>query len=90
MLQKLGHLCRPRRALSRAGGLIAVAMPWLLGPGLAIGAGSNGAVSKEEFLAEYGLAGERRRGGGCRHRNLGSPGFWPLIAVGLLCRMAER
>ena len=44
--------------------LIAVAMPWLLGPGLAIGAGSNsaasnGAVSKEEFLAEYGPAAAR-------------------------------
>jgi hypothetical protein len=55
--------------LFRGGVLIAVAMPWLLGPGFATGAVSNaavsngavptGAVSKEEFLAEYGPAAAR-------------------------------
>ena len=51
--------CMTYGLLSRAGGLIAVALPWLLGPGLAIGAVSNAAVSKEEFLAEYGPAAAR-------------------------------
>ncbi|MBX9788905.1 MAG: hypothetical protein K2Y37_08300 [Pirellulales bacterium] len=48
MHQELGDPCTPRRVLPRAGGLIAVALPLALGPSFAAGA-----VSKEEFLAQY-------------------------------------